>query len=113
MLHDKTAPIHISRPKYSQEAVSEIVGSIRMDILRWADVHGEYPASILVTPELHLALRDSTRGIANYAVDADRQEWLFGIMISRYYPVGGNADHAMAYHLTGKERRFVFNQEGV
>ena len=98
-MHDKTVPIHISRPKYSREAVSELVGSIRMDILRWADVHGEYPASILVTPELHLALRDSMRGI--------------GIMISRYYPVGGNADHAMAYHLTGKERRFVFNQEGV
>lgn len=113
MAVDKTIPIYVSHPKNCGEAILEIVGSIRIDILRWAEIHGEYPASILVTPELHLALRDSMRGIANYVVDADRQEWLFGIMISRYYPAGGNADHVMAYYLTDKERRFVFNQEGV
>lgn len=112
MAIDKTVHVYISQPKYSKEVMREIVGTIRMDILHWADIHGEYPASILVTPALHMALRDSMREVVNYIVDVDRQEWLFGIMMSRYYPVGGNADHIMAYHLTGKERRFEFNKEG-
>lgn len=112
MAIDKTVHIYISQPKYSKEVMLEIVGSIRMDILRWADIHGEYPACILVTPALHMALRANMRGVVNYIVDADRQEWLFGILISRYFPAGGNDDQIMAYHLTGKERRFEFNEEG-
>lgn len=112
MAIDKTVQIYISQPKHSKEVMFKIIGNIRMDILRWADIHGEYPASILVTPALHMALRDSMREVVNYTVDADRQECLFGIMMSRYYTGGGNTDHIMAYHLTGKERRFEFNKEG-
>lgn len=113
MLCDKAMPIYISEPKASKETVLKIVSIIREDICRWAEIHGEYPASILVTPDLHMVLRDNMRGVFNYTVDADRQERIFGIMISRYYPVGGDDDNIMAYHLTGKERRFEFDKEGV
>lgn len=112
MAIDKTLHIYISKQKYSKEAIAEILGNIRMDVIRWTDIHGERPASILVTPALHMALRDNIRGVVNYIVDADRQEWLFGIRVSRYYPVECNDDHIMAYQLTWKERRFEFNKEG-
>lgn len=112
MAIDKTVHVYISQPKYSKEVMLGIIGNIRMDILCYEAIHGENPASILVTPALHMALRDNMRGVVNYIVDADRQEWLFGIRVSRYYPVEGNADHIMAYHLTWKERRFEFNKEG-
>lgn len=112
MAIDKTLHIYISKPKYSKEAIAEILGNIRMDIVRWTDIHGERPARILVTPDLHMALRDNMRGVVNYIVDSDRQERLFGIMISRYIPAGDHPGQIMAYHLTGKERRFEFSKEG-
>lgn len=112
-MNGKTVPIYISKPADSAEAVMEIVGSIRMDIIRYEDTHGEPPASILVTAALRSELSYYRRAVYNYSVGADYQERLFGIPLSRYYPVGSDTGRIMAYHLTGKERRFVFNQEGV